>query len=520
MQVFQGEALSICRRLLVCILLAFGLLTTIAWVTQGTNAQTGNSLRGSVTDQTGASFPDVTITLSGSEARTQQTDSNGAFAFDNLAAGGNYTVTPSKTGYTFTPTSFGVSNLNGTFSSTFSGTPTSGPASTVQFTLSTASVTETFHANTKVDLLVTRTGNTAAAATVNYASSNSTASDRTDYLAALGTLQFAAGETSKTISVLIIDDGYVESAEIFNVTLSNPVGCTLGSPAAVAVTINNNDSAPTNPVKDPNFDNEFFVRQHYYDFLNRAPDAGGLGFWVNQITECGADAACINIRRINVSAAFFLSIEFQETGYLVERIYKSAYGDADALSALDTFPVQHPIKAPIIRLNEFLADSQQIAKDLIVGVPGWPQLLESNKVSFTQDFVTRSRFTTRYPTSKTPTEFVTELYNNAGVPPSDLASIVDEFGGAPNTTDTAARARALRRVAENTTLVEQERNKAFVLMQYFGYMRRNPDDTPDVDHTGYDFWLHKLDQFNGNFVNAEMVKAFIVSLEYQARFGP
>jgi hypothetical protein len=400
-------------------------------------------------------------------------------------------------------------------------TPTPGP-NTVQFTASTASATETFHASTQVDLQVTRTGNTAAPATVDYASSNATASDRTDYLAALGTLRFAAGETSKTISVLIIDDGFVEGAETFNVTLSNPVSCTLGSPAAVQVTINSNDSGGgTNPVKDPTFDTEFFVRQHYFDFLNRAPDSGGLGFWVNEITSC-PDAACVDIKRINVSAAFFLSIEFQETGYLVERLYKSAYGDADALSALDTFPAQHPIKAPIIRLNEFLADSQQIAKDLVVGVPGWPTVLENNKVAFTQDFVKRSRFTSKYPTSLTPTDFVNQLNNNTGptLSASEMASIIGEFGGAGDTSDTVARARAIRRVAENSTLVAQEKNKAFVLMQYFGYLRRNPNDGNDIDHTGYDFWLHKLDSFNGNFVNAEMVKAFIVSIEYQARFGP
>ena len=57
-------------------------------------------------------------------------------------------------------------------------------------------------------------------------------------------------------------------------------------------------------------------------------------------------------------------------------------------------------------------------------------------------------------------------------------------------------------------------------MQYFGYMRRDPDDLPDTDFSGYNFWLTKLEQFNGNFVNAEMVKAFIVSGEYRARFGP
>jgi phosphotransferase system IIB component len=421
---------------------------------------------------------------------------------------------------------FDADQGNITLNFTLPGTPTPTPTptplpNTVQFSASTASVSETFHANTQVDLLVTRTGNTANAASVDYATSSASASDRSDYIAALGTLQFAGGETQKTISVLIIDDGYVEGPETFNVALSNPANCTLGGTPSVSVTINSNDASGTNPVKDPTFDNEFFVRQHYFDFLNRAPDAGGLGFWKNEIDQCGSDAACIDLKRINVSAAFFLSIEFQETGYLVERLYKAAYGDADALSALDTFPAQHPIKAPIVRLNEFLADSAQISNGLVVGVPGWPQVLENNKVAFTQNFVTRLRFTTRYPTSRTPTQFVDELYANTNVTPSasERTSVIGEFGGAGNIADVAARARAVRRVAENATLVDQEKNKAFVLMQYFGYLRRNPNDPQDTDHTGYDFWLHKLNDFGGNFVNAQMVKAFIVSGEYQNRFG-
>jgi phosphotransferase system IIB component len=414
--------------------------------------------------------------------------------------------------------------LNFTLPGAATPTPTPTPfPNTVQFTASTANVSETFHANTQVDLTVTRTGSTAAAASVDYATSNATASDRSDYIAALGTLQFAGGETQKTVSVLIIDDGYVEGSETFNLTLSNPVSCTLGTPAAVSVTISsgNDVGGGTNPVKDPTFDNEFFVRQQYFDFLSRAPDAGGLGFWKAEIDQCGSDAACIEIKRINVSAAFFLSIEFQETGYLVERMYKSAYGDANALSALDTFPAQHAIKAPIVRLNEFLADSQLVAKDLIVGVPGWPTVLENNKVAYTQAFVVRSRFLTAHPTSKTPTQFVNDLNTNTGntLTGNEVTSIIGEFGGAGNIANVPARARALRRVAENANLVQLEKNKAFVLMQYFGYMRRNPNDPQDVDHTGYDFWLHKLDTFNGNFVGAEMVKAFIVSIEYQGRFG-
>jgi hypothetical protein len=86
----------------------------------------------------------------------------------------------------------------------------------------------------------------------------------------------------------------------------------------------------------------------------------------------------------------------------------------------------------------------------------------------------------------------------------------------------AARSRALRDVAENATLNAQEFNKAFVLMQYFGYLRRNPYDAPEptLDYSGFNFWLNKLNSFGGNYINAEMVKAFISSDEYRHRFGP
>ncbi len=67
---------------------------------------------------------------------------------------------------------------------------------------------------------------------------------------------------------------------------------------------------------------------------------------------------------------------------------------------------------------------------------------------------------------------------------------------------------------------KQHRIQSFVLMQFFGYLRRDPNSGPDTDYTGYDFWLTKLNQFNGNFVAAEMVKAFITSTEYRQRFGP
>jgi hypothetical protein len=75
----------------------------------------------------------------------------------------------------------------------------------------------------------------------------------------------------------------------------------------------------------------FFVRQHYLDFLNREPDTAGFDFWKHEIDMCGSDPQCVEVKRNNVSAAFFVSIEFQETGYLVYRIYKSAFNNLPAL---------------------------------------------------------------------------------------------------------------------------------------------------------------------------------------------
>jgi hypothetical protein len=273
------------------------------------------------------------------------------------------------------------------------------------------------------------------------------------------------------------------------------------------------------PAGNPIDGTEFFVRQHYTDFLNRQPDAPGLAFWMNEITLCGNDANCIEVKRIHVSAAFYLSIEFQQTGYLVERLYKTAYGDATGTSTLGG---NHQLQVPIVRFEEFLPDTQLIGQGVIVGQTGWEAMLENNKQTFCQAFVGRTRFTTAFANTMTPAQFVDRLFQNAGVTPltADRDAAINEFAGAGDTSNAAARARALRRVAENATLFQQENNKAFVLMQYFGYLRRNPNSAPDADYTGYDFWLTKLNQFNGNFQNAEMVKAFITSGEYRQRFGP
>ncbi|MGI8836583.1 MAG: hypothetical protein ACR2H4_08090 [Pyrinomonadaceae bacterium] len=254
---------------------------------------------------------------------------------------------------------------------------------------------------------------------------------------------------------------------------------------------------------------EFFVRQHYRDFFNREPDPPGLAFWTNQITSCGADAQCVEAKRVNVSAAFFLSIEFQETGYLVHRLYKVAYNNL-------------PGKPVPLRREEFVPDSQAIAQGVVVGVGNWEQQLEANKTAFVNEFTNRPRFTAAFPSGMSAAEFVDALNANAGgaLSQAERDALVGELASGAKT-----RAQVLRAVAEDADFAGgPEKNRAFVLAQYFGYLRRNPDDIgfdgqPDPNFVGYNFWLNKLNQFNGNYIEAEMVKAFIVSIEYRRRFG-
>jgi CSLREA domain-containing protein len=369
-------------------------------------------------------------------------------------------------------------------------------------------------------IVVERKGDTTLPATIDYATSDITADGRKDYTTTLGTLKFNPGVSVLTFVVLVNMDAFDDGGELIGLTLSNPTGgAALGSPANATLQIDNSqwNPPPANPIDNA----RRFVQQHYHDFLNRDPldDPSGWDFWTNEITQCGSDAPCVQVKRINVSAAFFLSIEFQETGYLVERMYKAAFGDATGTSTVGS---THQLPVPIIRFNEFLPDSQEIGRGLVVGRPGWEQVLENNKVAFTQTFVQRLRFTTEFPTSLTPGQFVDQLFAHTGVTPTaaERNTAINEFGGAATSSDNPARARALRRVAENSTLNQNEKNRAFVLMQYFGYLRRNPNDPQDTDYTGYDFWLSKLNEFNGDFIRAEMVKAFLDSSEYRARFGP
>jgi uncharacterized protein (TIGR03118 family) len=523
--------------------------------------------------------------------------------------------------------------------------------------------------NGHIDITVTRAGDVSGSATVNFNTFDEFvtghASQKSDYEIALTKLSFAPGETSKTVRILLVNDVFVEGDEVVSLALSNPTGTGvgLGSPNVAELKITDNDSvAPTtNPVDDA----QFFVRQQYLDFLNREPDAAGLAFWVNQITSCGTDAACIELKRINVSAAFFLSNEFQNTGLVAYLSERAAFGPTAATGTANV---------PIL-YGRFQQGAQALQKDYVFGQLGADAQLEANTVAFYNDFVQRPEFISKYasltnaqyvdallatagldpasqrlfvatltnaqenppttptlvgggarPASSGTAKFLlnsaqtamtfTATINNiditnsqtadtndnltaahihasASVTPATNGPVVWGFFGNPfndnnpndqvftplsggavggtfsgkwdapegNGTTLAAqltnirtghayinfhtvqfgggeirgnipaettfrdslvagldamtetRATVLRKVANAEELKLREFNSAFVSMEYFGYLRRDPDDA------GFNFWLNKLNAFNGNFVNAEMVKAFISSSEYRQRFG-
>jgi uncharacterized repeat protein (TIGR01451 family) len=357
---------------------------------------------------------------------------------------------------------------------------TSLGAASFQFSSASYIVSEAAGAAT---ISVTRQGIASLpAGTVDYSISGVTinsASPSTDYTPVSGTLHFAPGESLKTFTVPIIDNGYVQGDRFIPLALSNSTGGPLlGSPATATIRIVDNDSAA--PTTNPLDDAQFFVNQQYLDFLNRQPDQGGFDYWTNQIAACVGNPACVNPQRINVSAAFFIEAEFQQTGSFVYRLYKGALG-----------------RQPLYL--EFVADRSKI-----VGGAD----LAGNKTALTNEFVLRPEFKQLYPDALNNAQFVNNLFDAAGLMP--FAAERQQQIEAMNAGKT--RAQVVGDVIEIQAFKDREYNPSFVLMQYFGYLRR------DADPAGYAFWLDLLNNRDPNNYHA-MVCAFITSAEYQQRFS-
>jgi subtilisin family serine protease len=358
--------------------------------------------------------------------------------------------------------------------------PKIGP--TLQFSAPGYSVSE---GSPRVDITVNRLVDTSSTATVNFATSdqaglqdcnvfNGIASSRCDYENTFGTLVFAPGETSKSFSVAIVDDAYVEGNETFTVSLINAAGASLGVQSRATVTIIDNDvSNGPNPIDNTNF----FVRQQYIDFLGREPDPPGFAGWTSTINNCAPGDT--NCDRIHVSQLFFQSAEFQNRGYFVYRFYPVSFGRK---------PDYAEFVPDLASVSGFLTDAQ----------------LEAAKVQFITDFMARPAFVSKY-NALNNTAYVDTLLQTAGVTLSSRQAMLDGLNNA-----TLTRAQVLRQIVESTEVSTKYNHQAYAVMEYFGYLRRQPDGF-------YLQWIQVLDQSNDP---RGMVTGFVTSLEYRNRFGP
>ena len=372
--------------------------------------------------------------------------------------------------------STGAATLLGTIGGTELVRDITVASGSFQFRAATAAIAE---GGRSLEITVTRTGNTSIPATVSFATSDETATQRADYIIAQGDLSFAADETSKVFQLLIVDDAYVEGVETLTVRLSAPsADFALTGYSSIQISIADNDSLP--PTTNPTDETQFFVRQQYLDFLNREPDPGGLAFWTAEINRCGTDLSCLTRRRVEVSAAFFGEPEFQGTGFLIFLWYQAGLNRQPSYI-------------------EFMRDRSQL--------PPGPDV-ESSRTAFVNDFVSRPEFTSMFPLSLSPAQYVDGLNANTGnsLTQAERDALVEGLASGAET-----RATVLCKVAEHQTFARRQTETAFVLMEYFGYLRR------DADTDGHAFWLSVL-RGSGNFRG--MVCAFLTSGEYQNRFSP
>jgi hypothetical protein len=385
------------------------------------------------------------------------------------------------------------------------GVSTAPPTTGIAFSAATYSVNE---GGGRATLVINRGGNTSGAATVDYrtqdgdtftvgcsdtVNNRGAAYARCDFATSVGTLSFAAGETSKQMIVPVLDDGRAEGSETFQVQLSNPSsGSSLGTPSVATVTIVDNDAAgAANPI----FQTPFFVRVQYLDFLSREPEAGEP--WSGVLNRCPnintPPEVITDCDRLAVSAAFFGSPEFQLKGFYVFRFYKLAYN----------------------RLPEYL----DIITDMSFVAGSTAAEVFQRKAELATLFTQRSEFQSIYG-SQTNAQYVNALmgrYNLTQVTTPDPA----QPDGAAKLTltnaelttrlnaNTLTRAQVFRAIADSDQAGGAEFNNAFVGMQYYGYLRRKPEDG------GYQAWLQVLQRGD----KRTMVNGFMNSAEYRLRFG-
>ncbi|MCA1566847.1 MAG: pre-peptidase C-terminal domain-containing protein [Acidobacteria bacterium] len=406
-----------------------------------------------------------------------------------------------------------VGTINVTGGATHTVTQTSaGTTPQLQFSGNGEFTVDENDASRSASINVTRTGDTTGAATVEYATLDDqaavpcdpnikngdtpfpqgTAFARCDYATSIDTLTFNPGETTRTLTVPLINDVFQEGNETFRIRLSNPQGATLGTLTTATVTIRSEDLAP--PTSNPINQKAFFVRQQYLDFLDREPEPGEP--WTAVLDRCPnintGPEVNTDCDRIAVSGAFFGSPEFRLKGFFVFLHYKAAFGSAN-----------NPLYVP--EYTEFTTDARRVS-----GVTA--EEVIAKRLDFTEDFLARTAVANVF--SGTSNEaFVDRILSNLGIgmtnPDPASGETRNSLVAALNA-NTKSRAQVLRLIVESAEAIAVQFNRAFVAIQYYGYLRRTPEAT------GYEANLNALNATNNS---RQLINGFLNSIEYRLRFG-
>lgn len=462
------------------------------------------SISGRIADSTGVASSGVQVSLNTTSSNLVarvNTDADGNYIFQGVPAISEYVVSPFSPNHFFTPTQTMLSSLQSDrthINFTLGGFPPPSPTPTPPpgspFVTLSSNLFNVNESLGSASITVRRFGDISPAVTVDYATSdtaslsgcnepNHLASERCDYATTIGTLRWDAGDGSdKTITVPIVDDQLSEGQETFRITLSNAHGAFIANSTATIIINDNDTGLEPNPINRV----DFFVRQQYIDFLGRLPDQTGFSNWVDTLSRCPSGGFGENDHpecdRIHVSMGFFQSEEFLGRAYFAFRFYMTAFN-------------QRP------RYAQFIPDMA------LVGGPKSPAEQEASAAQFSEDFVQRPEFQQRYGQITAPAAYVDALLQTAGVP--NLAIRQALIDGLQSGTKT--RGRVLREIVESSEVFTRFLTDGTVAIQYFGYLRRDPDEI------GYQNWVTTL-RANPNNLR-HMVFGFLYSTEYRGRFG-
>jgi hypothetical protein len=329
---------------------------------------------------------------------------------------------------------------------------------------------------------------------VEYRARQLTATQQGDFIDTEGRLVFAPNESLKSFTVLINEDGYAEGEESLTLELRNPSGgATLGAPSSATLVIIDDETTQgaTNPIEQVGT----FVCQQYHDFLMREPDAAGFADWTSVLENCGPNKGLpgspSGCDRDHVSSGFYRSREFLDSGYFAFRFYDAVLG---------RLPLYREFIPDMVRVGGAQSDAER----------------EASKVQFISDFMLRPEFISRYgtPTAAGAEAFVTALEQAAGITVASRAQLVAQMQ-----TGALSPAQTLRAFIETDEITAKFFYRGFVAMQYFGYLRRDPEPA------GYDDWVDVLTNGRASAGIApndyrHLINGFIYSLEYRGRFGP